>query len=50
MDHKETQAEELEALGVIYPDELEIVSSEYPNITVRISLQSHQVIFASTAL
>uniref|UniRef100_A0A0R3RPH4 RWD domain-containing protein n=1 Tax=Elaeophora elaphi TaxID=1147741 RepID=A0A0R3RPH4_9BILA len=42
MDHKETQAEELEALGVIYPDELELMSSEYPNIAMRISLQSHQ--------
>ncbi|CAG9529867.1 unnamed protein product [Cercopithifilaria johnstoni] len=42
MDYKETQAEELEALGVIYPNELEVLSSEYPNIVIRISLQSHQ--------
>ncbi|KAL3998406.1 RWD domain family protein [Acanthocheilonema viteae] len=42
MDYKEIQAEELEALGVIYPNELEVVSDKYPNIAMRISLQSHQ--------
>uniref|UniRef100_A0A915PPN9 RWD domain-containing protein n=1 Tax=Setaria digitata TaxID=48799 RepID=A0A915PPN9_9BILA len=42
MDHRETQIEELETLGVIYPDELEVVCNEYPNIALRISLQSHQ--------
>ncbi|VDK73795.1 unnamed protein product [Litomosoides sigmodontis] len=42
MDYKETQAEELGALAVIYPDELEVVSSEYPNIAIKISLHSHQ--------
>lgn len=43
MDYKETQNQELEALEMIYSDELEIVSSEYRNISMRISLHSHQV-------
>ncbi|KAK6106336.1 RWD domain family protein [Brugia pahangi] len=42
MCQKITQVEELEALGVIYPDELEVTSNEYPNIALKISLQSHQ--------
>ncbi|VDK66188.1 unnamed protein product [Onchocerca ochengi] len=42
MDYKETQNQELEALEMIYSDELEIVSSEYRNISMRISLHSHQ--------
>lgn len=43
MNYEEIQAEELEALGVIYPDELEVMSSEYPNIAMKLSLYSHQV-------
>lgn len=39
------QAEELDALGVIYPDELEVECDDYPTIAFKISLKSHQVIF-----
>ncbi|VDN01640.1 unnamed protein product [Thelazia callipaeda] len=42
MDYKETQVQELEALEAIYPGEMEIVSDEYPNIAVKISLCSHE--------
>ncbi|EFO26981.2 hypothetical protein LOAG_01496 [Loa loa] len=42
MNHEETQTEELEALGMIFSNELEVVSSEYPNIALRMSLPSHQ--------
>ncbi|MCP9260154.1 RWD domain protein [Dirofilaria immitis] len=41
MDYKETQIQELEALEIIYPDELKVLCNEYPNVAMRISLQSH---------
>uniref|UniRef100_A0A0N5A7A8 RWD domain-containing protein n=1 Tax=Parastrongyloides trichosuri TaxID=131310 RepID=A0A0N5A7A8_PARTI len=41
MDYKETQEMELEALEAIYSEELEILNTEYPNIHLKITLNSH---------
>ncbi|CEF65267.1 RWD domain and Ubiquitin-conjugating enzyme/RWD-like domain-containing protein [Strongyloides ratti] len=41
MDYKETQEMELEALEAIYQNEIEILCKEYPNISLKISLNSH---------
>ncbi len=34
---------EIEALQAIFPDELEIVNGAYPNISLKIALESEQV-------
>lgn len=39
MDYKEEQEQELEVLESIYPDELEVLSGEYPNIKFSVLLK-----------
>ncbi|KAK0424393.1 hypothetical protein QR680_008653 [Steinernema hermaphroditum] len=40
-EYEQTQLEELEALEAIYPNELEILNRQYPNISVIVKLDSH---------
>lgn len=39
MDYKEEQVQELEVLESIYPDEIEYISKEYPNIHFEVSVK-----------
>lgn len=39
MDYKEQQVQELEVLESIYPDELEVLNGEYPNVRFEVSIK-----------